>query len=172
MNTKSEYNSNFNNKNIINKYKIRILTNINSLKRMPIKIQKKNKINNFHLQTNYMNNNMKKCLNINYSSKGFFIRDKKAEELFLSNNIEYKSPFSNKNINNNNLKINYSTKEINHFSNWGRYNIGLINKNKSLISSTKNIFNKKINKNDLNIIFINNNINVLKKNNILLSYIQ
>ena len=166
MNNKSEYNSIFNNKNIINKYKIRTLTNINSFKKMPIKIHKMGKINNFHLPTNYMNNNMKKYLNMNYSSKGIFARHKIVEELHLSNNIEYKSPISNKNINNNNLKIDYSTNEIHHFSNWGRYNIDLINKNKSLISSnSKNKTDKIINKNDLNIIFINNNLNILKQSN-------
>ena len=142
INNESGYNSIINNKNIINKYKIRDLTNINSLKTIPIKIQIK-KINDFHLKPkgnfcNYMNNNMKliNVKNNNYSSKPFSLRDKMVEDLHLSNNTEYKSAFSNKNIDNNNsIKRYYSTNEINNFPNSKRNIIDLINTKKRLINS-------------------------------------
>ena len=74
--------------------------------------------------------------NNNYSSKPFSLRDKMVEDLHLSNNTEYKSAFSNKNIDNNNsIKRYYSTNEINNFPNSKRNIIDLISTKKRLINS-------------------------------------
>lgn len=134
-----EYNSVFKNNYTINKH------NMSSVE----------KVNNFYCHTKgnsgkYTSNNIKNYINMKnkiYSAKTFLPNDK-IKNLHLSNNIEYKSSFTNtKNLNfyKYNLKTNYNTTETNKIGNSPIYNINLISIKKKIINS--NIKNKDKNNN-------------------------
>ena len=129
----TEYNSYFNNKNIFNN-KNRNIINPNLVEKRQIKNLEKNKT-----KENFDNNKRK-----DYFSKIFVDNKNIAKiELDLSKNIEYKSPFLNKNTSDNKLSINYAINETNNFQNSEKYEMDLMNK-KILLNNSKMINKKDI----------------------------
>ena len=129
----TEYNSYFNNKNIFNN-KNRNIINPHLVEKREIKNLEKNKT-----KENFDNYKRK-----DYFSKIFFDNKNIAKiELDLSKNIEYKSPFLNKNTSDNKLSINYAINETNNFQNSEKYEMDLINK-KILLNNSKMINKKDI----------------------------
>lgn len=127
----TEYNSYFNNKNIFNN-KNRNIINPHLVEKREIKNLEKNKT-----KENFDNYKRK-----DYFSKIFFDNKNIAKiELDLSKNIEYKSPFLNKNTSDNKLSINYAINETNNFQNSEKYEMDLINK--IILLNNSKMINKK-----------------------------